>query len=180
MSLIEVIAVAFSFLSVVYTVNKNIWSWIWGVIGVIFYGILFFQNDLLSNMMLQFIFIGQSIYGIWNWNQNSDSEGLIVNKASNFEISMSLSSTLLLSILLQWIFVNSAYPIMDSTTTALSIVAYYLMSKRKIENWIFWILADIIYIYMFFLQKLYLSSLLYLIFSILCIIGYKRWKNGER
>lgn len=180
MSLIEIIAVLFSFLSVVYTVKKSIWSWIWGVIGIIFYGILFFQNDLLSNMLLQFVFLAQSIYGIWNWNKNYDSEGLIVEKASGFEISLSLSSTLLLSILLQWIFANSSYPIMDSTTTALSIVAYYLMSKRKIENWIFWILADIIYIYMFFLQELYLSSLLYLIFLILCIIGYKKWRNERR
>lgn len=179
MSLVEVIAVVFSFLSVVYTVKKSIWSWIWGVVGIIFYGILFFQNDLLSNMLLQFIFVCQSIYGIWNWNKNSDSEGLIVERASRFEISMSLSSTLLLSILLQWIFVNSSYPIMDSTTTALSIVAYYLMSKRKIENWIFWILADIIYIYMFFLQELYLSSLLYLVFLVICIVGYKKWKNGK-
>lgn len=179
MTLIEIIAVVFSFLSVVYTVRKSIWSWIWGVLGIIFYGIIFYQSNLYSNLLLQFIFIGQSIYGMRNWNNNTTNDVLFVECMSICEKMECIIVSIVLSISLQYIFMDSEYPIMDSVTTSLSIVAYYLMSKRKIENWIFWILADIIYIYMFFLQGLYLSSLLYLVFLVLCIVGYKKWKNGK-
>ena len=174
MSLIEIIAVIFSLISVVYTVKKNIWSWISGIIGIVFYGIIFYQTKIYSNLFLQFLFIGQSIYGIYNWKENTD-DGELKVETSKDKIKI-LLNTIFIFLLLRFVF-RGNYKDMDAMTTSLSIVAMYLLSKRKIENWILWIIADIIYIYMFFIQGLYLSSLLYLVFLILCIIGYKKWSN---
>ncbi len=176
--MIEIIAVIFSLLSVLYTVSKNIWGWIHGIIGIIFYGIIFYQENLYSNLLLQVIFLFQSFYGIWNWKSNTNSKGeMKVEKMNLGEIICSGLSVMLLTITLEAI-LNST--LIDAVTTSLSIVAFYLLSRRKIENWIFWIIADIIYVYLFFTtvhqgQKLYLSSALYALFLLLCIIGYRKW-----
>lgn len=171
--MIESVAVVFSLLSVIYTVRKSMWSWVYGLIGIIFYGILFYQTGLYSNLLLQGLFVFQSIYGMYNWKNNKEN-GIIITETINYEeVSVYSVITLSLYILLSS-FIKSTT--LDSLTTAISIVAFYLLGKRKIENWIFWIIADLIYIYMFFSQGLYLSSVLYLIFLILCIIGYKKWK----
>lgn len=171
--MIEIIAVIFSLLSVIYTVKKNIWSWVIGIVGIVFYGIVFYQTKTYSNLFLQFLFIFQSLYGIWDWKYNIDDKGdiKISRLTDNFP-------TILWVIFIYYIlnaFVGSTD--CDSITTSLSIVAMYLMAKRKIENWIVWGIADIVYVYMFFTQGLYLSSLLYLVFFILCIVGYKKWQK---
>lgn len=176
MSVIEIIAVLFSLLSVIYTVKKSIISWIYGLIGIIFYSILFYQSKLYSNFLLQILFMFQSIYGIWNWGNNKEDGTIKVELSTHKELAISIGLISIISLILIE-FLKSSHIILDSITTSISIIAFYLLGKRKIENWIFWILADLIYIYMFFIQELYLSSGLYLVFLILCILGYKKWKN---
>jgi len=175
LSLIEIIAVIFSFISVIYAVKKSILNWIYGVVGIIFYGILFFQISLYSNLFLQFVFLLQSLHGLWHWkNKNKECR---IKKITRIEWILSILLITLLSIIFKYIFKNSVSPNIDSITSSISIVALYLLMKKKIDNWILWVIADILYIYMFFIQGNYLSSLLYFIFLILCIIGYKKWNK---
>lgn len=67
--------------------------------------------------------------------------------------------------------------LLDPITTSISLIALTLTSLRKIESWYFWILADVLFVIMFFNNELYLSSLIYLVFSIIAIYGLKNWKN---
>ena len=68
--------------------------------------------------------------------------------------------------------------ILDSITTSLSLTAMLLLARRKIENWIFWIIADLIYIPLFLYKGLYIASLQYFVFLILAISGYIEWKKN--
>jgi len=75
-------------------------------------------------------------------------------------------------------FTDSTVPLGDSLTTAMSLVAQYMLSRKHIENWYVWITADIIYIALYAYKQLYLTGLLYLIFMIMCIMGAIQWKKS--
>ena len=72
---------------------------------------------------------------------------------------------------------DSVVPMIDSITTSLSLVAMFLMARRKIENWIYWIIADLIYIPLYFYKGLLLTSFQFLVFLIIAILGYISWSN---
>lgn len=172
--MIEFAAVIFSLLSVIYTAERNIFSWVYGILGIVFYSIVFYQQNLYSNLSIQPIFLIQSIYGIINWRKNIREGELKIERVNS--LKKPILYCILLSIIFLAIFYKSKSPIMDSTTSAISIVAYYLLGKRKLEAWIFWMTANIIYVVMFLSQTMYLSSILYSIFLVISLLGYKKWK----
>ena len=173
--MIEFAAVIFSLLSVIYTTERNIFSWIYGILGIIFYSIVFYQQSLYSNLTIQPIFFIQSIYGILNWRNNVQEGNLKIESVNDIRIPA--FAAMAISFIFLVIFNKSVSPIMDSVTSAFSIVAYYLLGKRKFENWVFWMIANGIYIIMFLSQQMYLSSLLYCVFFSISVLGYIKWKK---
>lgn len=171
--MIETIAVIFSLLSVYYSIKKSVFTWIWGMVGIIFYAVLFYEEKLNSNLWLQLIFLAQSLYGLFNWNKNVGKNELMIKEMKGYEIFLSAQAVLFIFIILSTL--NNS--ILDNITSSISIVALFLLSIRRLENWVFWIVADIMYIYMFYQNSNYQSSILYSVFLIMCIIGYKNWKN---
>ena len=173
--MIESIAVIFSLISVWLTARKNILCWSTGIVGVLAYSILFYQHRDWVNFSLQFVFLAQSIWGWSNWNKSD-------LKISRLELSDLLSIITFgiigfFSFQLFAIGFNGNLTTLDSITSVLSLFAMFLMASGKIENWILWMVADILYIYFFFLNQLYLSSALYFLFLILATYGYFNWKK---
>lgn len=173
----EITAVLFSLLSVWLTARKNIWSWPVGVIGILAYAFIFFDKCDWGNFGLQFIFLIQSVCGWIYWKRG------LFDKSTNINIKrfpLLISGNLLLFLLiysLSYIF-NGNLLLLDSVTATLSVTATILLVLKKIESWIFWIIADILYVIFFILNGLYLSSFLYFIFLILAIYGFLNWKNN--
>ncbi len=81
--MIEILAILFSIISVWLTAKKNIYSWVYGIFGCIFYGLLFYLKNDISNCLLQPIFIIQSIFGIVNWNKKENYNVTNMNLISN-------------------------------------------------------------------------------------------------
>ena len=75
---------------------------------------------------------------------------------------------------------NAALPYLDSTTTSVSLVAQWMMTKKLLENWAVWVAVDVVYIGMFIYKSLYVTSFLYLVFLILSVMGYRQWKASLR
>lgn len=167
--MIELIAVIFSLISVILTIKVSKYCWYFGIIGVIFYMIVFYQSKLWGNFGLQFIFLFQNIIGIINWNISSTKISYIKNKWKL------ILYTILLYPIFHIISKNSSMPICDSIITLFSIIATYLLIYKKIESWIYWLIVDIIAVYMFYKSELYLSTTLYFIFIITAIIGLINW-----
>ena len=175
----EWIAVIFSLISVWLTTKKNILCWPVGIIGIIYYSILFYQNRDWSNFILQFIFVIQSIYGWKNWKISKSLDVTSLETYGRFSIGIASIVVFLCFFIINSIF-SGNFTELDALTASFSIFGMFLLSKSKIEAWIFWILADIIYIYLFFSQQLYLSSILYFIFLILAIYGHFNWNKIKR
>lgn len=179
MSVNEIIAVVFSLVCIVLAVKKHVLNWPIGIIAVSAYLILFYKERLYADMVLQVVFIAQGVYGWYNWIQNKTSnEEIKVSYLSNKERVVFVS--LILIITLGWAYVLKNYtdasiPYMDALAATISLIANWLMAKKKIDNWILWIIADIIYVALFWYKELYLSSGIYTVFLILAIKGLYDW-----
>jgi nicotinamide mononucleotide transporter len=178
--MIEIIAVIFSLISVWLTSKNNIWCWPTGIIGIVFYFILFFQGREYCNMLLQLTFLFQSVTGWINWNKK-DELGI-----SLYNVDLSIGKYIYL--LIQIIQISAIYYIislifngqsilLDSITTGLSIMAMFLLSIKKLESWILWIIADILYIPFFIQSEHYLSAGVYFTFLCLAVAGFINWKK---
>lgn len=177
---IELLAVIFSLICVYYTVHKNILAWPIGLIGVSLYAIIFFNTELFADFGLQFIFFFQGLYGWYNWYKNKHKVTKVIKTAY---LSIRDKLIYLSFILITYIgvslflinYTNSSVPYVDSFVATLSLYANWLLAKRKIDNWFLWIIADIIYIGLFYYKGLFMSSGLYLIFLVMATIGLINW-----
>jgi len=163
-------------------VKENIWSWPIGIANNLFYVVVFWWAKLYADMGLQFFYIAISIYGWWNWlHHPAGSKKLNVIRIGGREATALFLIGLGSTGGLYWFlrrFTDSTVPLGDSLTTAMSLVAQYMLSRKHIENWYVWITADIIYIALYAYKQLYLTGLLYLIFMIMCIMGAIQWKKS--
>lgn len=174
MNQIEILAVTFSLLSVIFAVKNNILTWPFAVLGVTFYGIFFYENHIWGNMFLQIPFFIQSIYGWSKWNVIEDKrvEWLEKHDRNILVISSFLLTTLITFVL---IMTGDKSPYFDGITTSFSLIAMALLAKKKVDTWLYWIIADILFILFFLNEEQYLSSITYFVFLILAITGLKQW-----
>jgi nicotinamide mononucleotide transporter len=168
--MIEIIAVITSLLSVWLTIKNKIICWPIGIVGIITYMQVFYSNQLYANMNLQIIFLIQSIYGWIFWNR---SESLIYRSTIREHIFSIIS--LIVSFLVIYHFHDN---FLDSITTSISISATILLILHRLENWIYWIIADIFYLFLFIGTHNYYSLVLYIIFAIISIKGYIQWRKN--
>ncbi len=172
--MIECIAVIFSLLCVWLTAKKNVLCWPIGIIGIIGYAIIFKEKGDISNFLLQFAFLIQSIWGWINWNKITDFKS---SKLSSIErLNLLIGGVILFfTLYLLSSALGGNLVILDSITTVISIGGMYLLVKNKIEAWWCWILADLIYIQFFLQNQLPVSAGLYFIFLVLAIYGWRTW-----
>ena len=182
-TLLELFAVTMNILSVIYAKRNSILVYPTGLIGTGIFVYILYNFSLLGDMIINFYFVLMSIYGWYYWAQKKDGQTL--NNVSRTSIKeyyfiLILGITSLLSIYLVYNFYDkwdswTAY--VDTITTAIFFIAMYLMARRKVESWVFWIIGDLITIPLYFYKGLTISSIQYLIFLILAILGYISWKK---
>lgn len=197
MSLLEIVAVIFSIACVVLSMYKNVWTWLVGIAGIIAYFYLFYEAKLYGDMCLQIIYFGQSLYGWWFWqlkpvlakNTILDNNSL-TNNDLNEDFSpkkltkLGLIYTVLgLSLcfgvsayLLSW--TNADLPYLDAAASSISLIANWLLARKVLENWLLWVVADALLIYIFLSKAMYLSAATYLLFLILAILAFNKWRNS--
>ena len=182
-TLLELFAVFMNILSVIYAKRNSVLLYPTGLIGTGIFVYLLFNFSLLGDMIINFYFVIMSIYGWYYWTKKKDGKFIHnVSRVSGNEyyFSILLAVISLISVYLVYEFFgkwNSWTAYVDSITTAIFFVAMWLMARRKIESWTFWFIGDIITIPLYFYKGLTISSIQYLIFSILAILGYISWKK---
>ena len=182
-TLLELFAVTMNIFSVIYAKRNSILVYPTGLIGTGIFVYILYNFSLLGDMIINFYFVIMSIYGWYYWSQKKNGEVLHnVSRTSTKEyyFILMLGIISLISIYVIYNFYDkwdswTAY--VDTITTAIFFVAMYLMARRKVESWIFWIIGDLITIPLYFYKGLTISSIQYLIFLILAILGYISWKK---
>ena len=182
--ILEIIAVFFGFLSVWFSKQNKIWVFPTGMISTSIFVYLLFEWDLLGDMMINGYYFIMSVYGWYVWTRKiDDTQVTPISKINSREKKISITiffATLLFVFIIyktfdkwsDWV----AYA--DTITTAIFFVGMWLMAKRKIENWIFWIIGDIISVPLYLYKGFTFTSFQYLGFTIIAIFGYLTWKKN--
>jgi nicotinamide mononucleotide transporter len=180
---LEIIAVVFGFLSVWYSKQNNILVFPTGMISTIIFVYLLLKWELLGDMMINAYYFAMSVYGWFIWTRKVDETHVTpISKTTSKEKNLSLGIFLAT---LVFVFVvyktfdkwNGWVAYVDTMTTAIFFVGMWLMARRKIENWIFWIIGDIISVPLYFYKGFTFTSFQYLGFTIIAIFGYLAWKK---
>jgi nicotinamide mononucleotide transporter len=163
------------------TVKENIWNWPIGIANSIFFLVLFGGARFFADASLQVIYIILGFLGWYWWLKGGKNKSELKVSRTNIKTVFVLACITIIStyfMRMYLISINDAAPFLDALTTVLSLVAQYLLTKKLFENWYVWISADIIYIGLYSYKGLYLTSILYFIFMLMCIQGLKDWRRS--
>jgi nicotinamide mononucleotide transporter len=158
--------------------RQNIWNWPIGIANNLAYLILFATTGLYGDSGLQFVYIVLGVYGWWLWLHQTGNDTLKVTRTTPKVWLHLVIASLAAGLILRWFlarFTDSTVPGWDAVTTSLSLAATYGQCKKLLESWWIWILVDLIYIPLYIYKGLRLTSLLYLVFLLLCIFGLREW-----
>ena len=175
-SIIESVAVFFSILYVILAAKENILCWGAAAISVTLYIYIYFSVQLYPETGLQVFYLFMAFYGYYNWNKKEQSLQIIEwNISKHFAI---LILGAILTFLMGFYFTtytNAKMPIVDSFTTVFSIFATYMVVKKILGNWLYWIVIDTVSVYLFYSRDLHLTSLLFMAYTIIAVFGYFNW-----
>ncbi|MDR0541507.1 MAG: nicotinamide riboside transporter PnuC [Dysgonamonadaceae bacterium] len=195
MSTLEIIAVVFTFTSIVLAVKEKIWTFPLAIVGILLFLYLFFGHRVYSSAVLQLVFLSFNIFGWWKWthpkeDETKDDKMLAVSILSwkgrvavpAISIVLYIGLVFVMSHLHTWlpaIFPNEAsYVWIDTFILAASLTGQYLMSIKKLENWVFWIAVDLVAAPFYFFTVGYATGLMYLAFIFTGFMGFSSWKRS--
>ncbi|WP_299984823.1 nicotinamide riboside transporter PnuC [uncultured Pontibacter sp.] len=181
MSLVEVVGVITGIAGVWLAAKQSIWTWPISVVSVTAYVFIFYDARLYADMGLNAFYIITSFYGWYEWLYGG--KGHTERKVTNVRqhelwvlIALVVAFTGGLGYFLDN-YTDADLSYTDSATTAVSLMAYWLMAKKRLENWLVWLAVDVVYVGVYTYKELYLTAFLYFIFLILATIGYLDWKR---
>lgn len=194
---LEIIGVIFGFLSVWYARKGNIWVYPTGIISTMLFVYLLWHYVLWGDMLINVYYTIMSIYGWILWSRNAKDNIITISRTTPADWK---TATLLGAF--SFLFVIGVYYLkpfikndfsmqgvtlgfhnflpteyVDVFTTAIFLVGMWLMAKRKIENWLFWIVGDLISIPLYYIKGMVFTSFQYLLFTIIAIMGYLEWRR---
>ena len=182
--ILEITAVFFGFLSVWFSKQNKIWVFPTGLVSTSIFVYLLLKWELLGDMMINIYYFVMSVYGWYIWTRKVDETHVTpISKVTKQEKKIAIYiflATLIFVFLVyksfdKW---TSWVAYVDTLTTAIFFVGMWLMAKRKIENWLFWILGDIISVPLYFYKGFTFTSFQYLGFTFIAIFGYLAWKKS--
>ncbi len=149
--------------------------------NVTLYSLVFYGAKLYADMGLQGVYLVLSLYGWYEWKHGGKNRTeLHVSRAPAKFLALAAFAAVVFAVVLGMILsrvTDAALPWLDSATTATSLVAQFMMTRKILENWAIWAAVDVVYVGMFIYKELYLTAGLYAVFFVLAITGYRRWKS---
>jgi nicotinamide mononucleotide transporter len=179
---VEWIAAIAGAVSVYFSAREKILSWPTGILNVSLYAFIFYESGLYSDMGLQVVYLILSIYGWYKWLHGGEHHSrLAVSYATPavwtaaagiglvFWLGLSRYTATLQGV---------SYPYLDSGLTTLSLIAQWMMTRKIVENWVLWIIADVVYVPMYVSKGLYVTAVLYAVFLVLAAVGLVNWRRS--
>lgn len=180
---IEIVAVVTGLAYIFLSIKQKISCWVFGIISSGLYLFIFFSSKIYADMALQAYYVVMGVYGWIHWariDDLTDKTELKVLRLSNREILILLGVTIILFIgIAQFLifFTDSTIPWIDAFTTSLSFTATWMLTRKILEHWLIWIVVNSVSIGLYFYRELYVTIILFVIFTIMAIVGYFEWKR---
>lgn len=181
--ILEIVAVIFGLFSVWYAKKDNILVFPTGLVSTFIYVYLLWKWTLWGDMMINGYYFVMSIYGWYHWTRKKgDTVEFPISVISNHEKRIAIiififTVAFVVSVYHHFDKFTTWYAYVDTFITGIFFIGMWLMAKRKIENWIFWIIGDVISIPLYFAKGFTFTSFQYIIFTIVAVYGYLEWKR---
>ena len=187
-SWMEIVAASFGLLSVWLARKANILVYPTGIISVLLYVYICFKAQLYADMGINAYYFIFSVYGWIMWSRKDENKKELPvtfsgKKTWLISIALFIVSIIIIQILLRifkagdTVYWSTFVPITDTFTTAVAIIGMWLMAIKKVENWLFWIAADVVSVPLYLYKGLVFTSLQFFVFLIIAIMGYVEWKK---
>jgi len=165
--------------------KENILNWPVSILSVVTYIYIFYHAKLYGDTILQFYFLFTAVYGWYYWTFGKSSITLKserpVSRLTGQQWIIIFISLLFLGAIAGYLldnFTDTDVPYIDGFCTVTSFIAQFLMTRKKLENWLIWIAVDIAYVPLYIHKELFATAVLYFIFTIIAIKGYLDWKKS--
>lgn len=179
----EMVAVLLSVTYLLLAIKQSLWCWVAAFISTLIYTILFFDASLLMDSALNVFYLVMAIYGWYSWkygngiNKNEELEITTYGLAKNLKI---IGILIIVSLILGYIMANytrADFAYLDTFTTVFAVFTTYTLTKKVLENWLYWIVIDSVSIYIYINKGFYLTAILFAFYTVLAFIAYNNWKK---
>ncbi len=166
--------------------KASIWLWAVGFAMQSLGIVLYYQKGLYADCGMEFYYLGMTVYGFFHWIGGSKKRGVSKTPITHFKRSLILPwviATVAIWGGIYWLLVtqtNSTVPLADSFTTALSIVGIWALARKYLEQWIIWIVVDVVTCVLYFYKDIPFKASLYALYVVIAIFGYRKWKQMMR
>jgi nicotinamide mononucleotide transporter len=181
---IEVIGALAGIIYLYLEIKQKIWLWPFGFLTSAFYIYIFFVSKFYADMGLQFYYLGISLYGWWHWlygGKREETDALPVTHITLQQVIYLSLATIAIFVGIIYVlknFTDSPVPIGDSFTTALSIIATWMLTRKILEMWWVWVVVNGVALGLYIYKGLYPTSILFFLYSAMSFVGYLQWKKS--
>ncbi|MBT8098707.1 MAG: nicotinamide riboside transporter PnuC [Gammaproteobacteria bacterium] len=184
LSLPEVIAVATAVAYLLLAIRQNIWCWLFAGISTAIYVYLFILAKLYMESVLNVFYFGMAIYGWWVWRRGGDQPGQLPVTVWALSVhTAAIAGIVFVSALNGWlldVYTDAQFPYVDSLTTWGAIWATFLLARKVLENWWYWLVIDAASIAIYWSRDLHLTALLFCIYVLMIPAGLISWHRSFR
>ena len=161
--------------------KANIWLWVVGAIMPVVHGVLYLTNGVYADAAMQLYYVAAGIYGLMGWKSKpkKKSEGRIQHTPKEWILNLVVLYAFFHAELYIFLveFTDSSVPFFDSMSTALSIVAMWMLSRKLVEQWLVWLVVDMISVGLYLYKGIPITAMLYMLYCALAVAGYMRWRK---
>ena len=184
MSWLEIASVAFALAYLVLAVRQNIVCWAAALVSTLLSLALFYDARLYPETALQVFYAVMAVYGWWQWRHGgTPGERAVVDlpvsvwplRYHALAVGGTVAAALALGTVLSH--TNAAFPYLDSFTSVGAVITTYMVAKKILENWVYWLVIDGITLYIYWQRSLYLYAALFVVYLVLVVVGFYRWRR---
>jgi len=180
---LELVSMLLSVATVLLNIRRNHWAWLLAIVSSAAYGIVFFGAKLYGDAGLQGVFIAAAVWGWYQWLHGAGGQPLTVTHLGRAGWAWSIAAWGLGFFVLHTLlatYTNSDVPGMDAFLTAGSLVATVQAARKKVENWLTWIIVDVLYVGLYLVKDLHVTAVLYAGFVAMAAFGLRAWRQAAR
>ena len=184
----EAAAVILAIAYLLLAVRENILCWLFAFISTAIYTVLFWDVSLLMDSALNVYYMAMAIYGWYQWshggtNGDKQAHALAVRSMSGQQHFLVITTIAILSLVSGYLLAEhstAAWPYVDSFTTWASVITTYLVTRKYVQNWLYWIVIDMVSVPLYIDRGLNLTALLFIVYTVVAVIGYFSWRDHLR
>jgi nicotinamide mononucleotide transporter len=183
MTPLEIAANLLTTVSILLAGRNHVQTWWTGIVGCVLFAVLFYQSQLYADVALQIFFMGTSVLGWIRWRGGKVKPPVAVSHASRRLVVAACALGLLVTVGyggLLYRFTNAFAPFADSAVLGFSVMGQWLLIKRRVESWSFWLLVNVLAVPLFASRELYLTAVLYAAYLINALVSWRHWQQLAR